>query len=61
MCKECSRQLCEINERLFNNVYDDKSLCVICRKKKGKILTESERDGIWAESMYICNFKKLEN
>ena len=53
ICKECSTQLCGINESLFNNVYKDKSLCVICRKKKGKILTESERGGLWAESVLV--------
>jgi len=54
ICKECFRQLSEINEILFNNVYEGKSLCVTCRKKKGNNLTESERGGLWAErSLYI--------
>jgi len=54
ICKECLRKLCGINEKLFNNVYDEKSLCVTCRKKKGMNLTESERGCLWAERvLYI--------
>lgn len=30
ICKECSKQLCGLNESLFNNDYNDKSLCVMC-------------------------------
>ena len=33
ICNECFRQLCGINEKLFNNVYEGNSLCVTCRKK----------------------------
>lgn len=53
ICKECPRQLCRINESLFNNGCDDKSLCVICRMKEGKILTESEVGGL---GLYNTNF-----
>jgi hypothetical protein len=54
ICKECFRQLSGIDEIFFNNVYEGKSLCVTCRKKKGKNLTESERGGLWAETaLYI--------
>jgi len=54
ICNECFRQLCGINEKLFNNVYEGNSLCVTCRKKKGMNLTESERGGLWAEAvLYI--------
>jgi len=53
-CKKCFSQLCGISEKLFKNVYEGKSLCVTCRKKKGRILTESERGGLWAETvLYI--------
>jgi len=54
ICKECYRQLSGINEKFFNNVYEGNSLCITCRKKGGKNLTESERGGLWAEkSLYI--------
>lgn len=54
ICKECFRKLCGINIEFFNKVYKGNSLCVTCRKEKGKTLTESERGCLWAErTLYI--------
>lgn len=50
-CKKCFRQLCAVNEELFNKVYKGEFLCVKCRMKEGKKLTYAEGIGILIETV----------
>lgn len=42
ICQGCGKKLYALNERVYNEVYKDKTLCVACRKVSGMILSPAE-------------------
>jgi len=42
ICQGCGKKLYALNERVYDEVYKDKTLCVACRKVSGMILSPAE-------------------